>query len=106
MAIDFLRKQDREAEHCISIEDGQLKNIAADSSLDEQLPSLNSADQLWSIWSQLPPEDRILLEGKHILGYTNEEIAMVLDCKASSVRMKLTRARRRAAKLLSERNEL
>lgn len=106
VAIDFLRKQDREAEHCISIEDGQLKNIAADSSLDEQLPSLNSADQLWSIWSQLPPEDRILLEGKHILGYTNEEIAMVLDCKASSVRMKLTRARRRAAKLLSERNEL
>lgn len=107
VAIDFLRKQGREAEHCISIEDDQLKNTAAtDSSLDEQLLSLNSAEQLWSIWSQLSPEDRILLEGRHVLGYTSEELATVLDCKASSVRMKLTRARRRAAKLLSERNEL
>lgn len=107
VAIDFLRKQGRETERCISIEDDQLKNIAAtDSSLDEQLLSLSSAEQLWSIWSQLSPEDRILLEGRHVLGYTSEELATVLDCKASSVRMKLTRARRRAAKLLSERNEL
>lgn len=106
-AIDFLRKQGRDAKHCISIEDDWFKNTAAaDSPLEELLLSANSAEQLWSIWPLLPPEDRVLLEGKYILGYRDEELAAMLHCKADSVRMKLTRARRRTAKLLSERNEL
>lgn len=42
------------------------------------------------------------MEGKYILGYTDAELADMLGCKKSSVRMKLTRARRRAFQLMTE----
>ena len=47
-------------------------------------------------------EDRALLEGKYILGDSDEMLARTLHCKPSSIRMKLTRARRRALKLLEQ----
>ena len=49
-----------------------------------------------AVWETLPEADRALLEMKYILGLSNEEIARELDCQTDSVRMKLTRARRRA----------
>ena len=89
------------------MEDDRLAEIAAtDGSLDDLLLHSDSAEQLWGLWAKLSVQDRILLEGKHILELTDEELASILKCKPASVRMKLTRARRRAAKLLSERNEL
>lgn len=107
VSIDFLRKQGREAKHLISMDDAQLAEVESiDSSLENLLMSSDSAERLWKVWPRLPAEDRILLEGKYILGYTDSELAVLLDCKSSSIRMKLTRARRRAAQLLSERNEL
>lgn len=107
VAIDFLHKQNRETKRCISMEDDRLAEIAAtDGSLDDLLLHSDSAEQLWGLWAKLSVQDRILLEGKHILELTDEELASILKCKPASVRMKLTRARRRAAKLLSERNEL
>lgn len=60
-------------------------------------------EQLWKIWRLLPREDRYLLEGKYILGYSDQQLAASLSCKPNSIRMKLTRARRRAMKLLLER---
>lgn len=51
---------------------------------------------------QLSAEDRALLEGKYILGDSDEMLARTLHCKPSSIRMKLTRARRRALKLLEQ----
>lgn len=107
VAIDFLRKQNRETERCISMEDDGLAEIAAtEGSLDDLLLRSNSDESLWSLWPKLSTENRILLEGKCILDLTDEELANILQCKTASIRMKLTRARRRAAKLLSERNEL
>lgn len=58
-------------------------------------------DLLRKIWPSLAESDRILLEGKYLLGYSDKELAQLLGCKPDSVRMKLTRARRKAlAKLL------
>lgn len=48
------------------------------------------------IWPRLSESDRILLEGKYILGLSDAELSELVGCKASSVRMKLTRARRNA----------
>lgn len=105
VSIDFFRKQNREAEHCISIEDDRLAEIAIDTdSIDNFLLRSDSDKRLWDLWSKLSAEDRILLEGKHILDFSDEELASILKCKTASVRMKLTRARRRAMKLLSERD--
>lgn len=104
VSIDFLRKQGREAEHCVSIEDEHLaERLKTDETLDELLLDLEDAKILNDIWPQLLPAERLLLEGKYILGLTDQELAVILKCKSSSIRMKLTRARRRAAKLVSER---
>lgn len=54
------------------------------------------------IWTKLSTQDKILLESKYILGYNDNEIGEMLGCKASSVRMYLTRARRKAMELILE----
>lgn len=102
VSIDFLRRQNREAGHCISMKDDQLAEIAApEYSVDDLLSRSDSGNELWSLWPKLSAEDRILLEGKYILDLTDEELAGIFKCKPASIRMKLTRARRQAIKLLS-----
>ena len=56
----------------------------------------------YQVWTTLSEADRILLEGRYILGMTDEELARELGCKPGSVRMKLTRARRRAMESYKE----
>lgn len=56
--------------------------------------------QLASIWPHLSEVEQLLLEGKYILGFSNQELAEQLECQPNSVRMKLTRARRHALSLL------
>lgn len=107
VAIDFLRKEGRESEHCVSIDDSQLTNIAnPNNELEDLYRSSDGAERLRSVWPNLSAEDRIVLEGKYILDLTDEELAGIFNCNPNSIRMKLTRARRRAIKLLLERNEL
>lgn len=48
------------------------------------------------------PEERVLLEGKYLLHRSDAELAEILGCQTDSVRMKLTRARRTALKMLRE----
>jgi len=43
-----------------------------------------------------------LLKGWYIVGWTAEELAVILGCSKDSIRMKLTRARRRAFQKHSE----
>lgn len=55
---------------------------------------------LSALWEQLSGEDRFLLEGKYLLGYGDAELAGALRCKPGSIRMKLTRTRRKAMRIL------
>ena len=55
-----------------------------------------------NVWAKVPPEDRLLLEQKYILGWSDEVLAAGLNVKPQSVRMYLTRAKRRTAKLMLE----
>ena len=73
-----------------------------ETSLDERIISEEQKDRLMQIWGSLPEEDQLLLEGKYILGYKDAELADMLGCKKNSIRMKLTRARRRAFQLMTE----
>lgn len=54
------------------------------------------------IWDSLPDDTKILLEGKYILGLSDEELATEFDCSPDSIRMKLTRARRLALEKIKE----
>ena len=57
-------------------------------------------DQLRKIWAQIPVGDRLLLEQKYILKWTDQELASILGIQPQSVRMRLTRAKRRVIELL------
>ena len=53
-------------------------------------------------WRQLPEQDRELLYQKYILEKSNEELARWLNCGKDSVRMRLTRIRRKILTLMKE----
>ena len=104
VSIELLRKQGREAKHCVCLEPEQLEQIVETGEPMDRLVLLSEeAEQLWRVWPLLPGEDRFLLEGKYLLGYSDRQLAASLGCNPDSIRMKLTRARRRAMKLLPER---
>lgn len=59
-------------------------------------------DQLRKVWAEIPIEDRLLLEQKYILDWPDRELASILGVQVQSVRMLLTRAKRRVMKQLEE----
>lgn len=104
VSIDLLRKQGHDSELFVSIEDEQfIEQAKMEGSQDDLLLLVDCSEQLDALWPQVPPDDRILLEGKYIFGLTDKELAIILGCRASGIRMRLTRARRRAARFLSGR---
>lgn len=103
-AINHINRQKRSRNIYESIEDETFVEPKSPSlSLDSVLIS---AESLAELWDGLAEEDRLVLEGKYILGCTDEDLAFQLKCKPSSIRMKLTRARRRAFEHLSEKKEV
>ena len=101
--INYMRKQGRTDGRCCSLEEQEEQDMAIpEPSLDERIIFEEQKDRLMQIWGSLPEEDQLLLEGKYILGYKDTELADMLGCKKDSIRMKLTRARRRAFQLMTE----
>ena len=98
--INYMRKQGRTDGRCCSLEDQDEQDMVMPGrSLEEHILLEEQKDRLMQIWSSLPEEDQLLLEGKYILGYKDTELADMLGCKKDSIRMKL---RRRAFQLMTE----
>ena len=63
-------------------------------------------DALAQVWPRLDENTRWLLEARYILDYSDGELARELGVKPDSVRMALTRPRRKARRLMeSQHNE-
>ena len=60
---------------------------------------------LSAVLDEISNDDRVLLEGKYILQYSDATLAMMLHCKTGSIRMKLTRARRNALNLMKAKGD-
>lgn len=102
-SFSCLRQRGRARERQCSLEEERVMESPADAlSLEEQVGLSERKKRLSALWPRLSREDRMLLEGKYILGYSDEELAVQLECKPASIRMKLTRARRRALQILTE----
>lgn len=98
-AIDHLRHKSVEKAHVELLDDGDEEPEAASLPLDE-LAALKERDiRIGALLEKLRDDDRMLLIGKYILEYSDRELAAQLNCKPASIRMKLTRARRRALAL-------
>lgn len=95
-AIKHLEKKSRESRTLLDVDISQLNCAYSDEyfSLDEQFIQKEWREEFRRIWEQLPEREKLLLEGKYIFCESNEEIAQWMNCRPSSVRMALTRARR------------
>lgn len=97
--VDLLRKRSRTPESV-----GEEGEPADPGTLIlEQVMLKEELDKLRAAWPSLSAEDQLLLEGKYIWAYTDEELSRALACQKDSVRMKLTRARRRAFQAMNGR---
>lgn len=102
-SYNLLKSQKRNSELFVKIENNpEVDEIAAKLSADEMLSLIHNKNTIAHIWNQLSWEDRCLLEGRYVTGLSDQELAAILNCKPSSIRMKLTRARRRALKYAAE----
>lgn len=70
--------------------------------MDLQLIRENNLDILSQVWPQLDERSRYLLEGRYLLEKTLAELSQELGIKPDSVRMALTRARKNAYQLMTD----
>ena len=78
----------------LAVEESQLpENI-----VDQQI----KLEQIRKVWGEIPVEERLLLEQKYVLDWSDKELAAVLSVQPQSVRMRLTRAKRKVIQLLRE----
>lgn len=97
VAINYLRHLNVIQKHAYPLSEQDSAALADDfSSLDELVILRDRVSALERIWPQLSEQEQLLLSGKYILGLSDAELAQLVGCKSSSVRMKLTRARRNA----------
>lgn len=97
LAINLLIRQKR-----ITLESlDELEPYVKDSNdLEAQIGHHEKLQLFHTVWKQMPTDIRLLLEQKYILGQADAEIAADLGIRPESVRMRLTRAKRIAAKEL------
>ena len=59
-------------------------------------------EKIRAIWAKIPVEERLMLEQKYLLDWTDKELAARLGVQPQSVRMMLTRAKRKVIRLMKE----
>ena len=74
--------------------------ISSGESVEECVERRESAGLLQQVWRMLDAKSRYLLQARYFLSMEDGEIASEIGVKPNSVRMELTRARRKARALL------
>ena len=72
---------------------------------EEEMIRQEMARQLREGLEHMEPQERALLEGKYILAQSDKELAADFKCKPDSIRMKLTRARRKLLDIMKRSEE-
>ena len=72
---------------------------------EEEMIRQEMARQLREGLEHMEPQERALLEGKYILAQSDKELAADFKCKPDSIRMKLTRARRKFLDIMKRSEE-
>ena len=94
-AYSSLRKRATEEKNILPWTDDMERLPSPAPSFEDRIISQEQMERFWDVWQELPEEDRFLLEGRYILRYTDQELAAGLHCQSASVRMKLTRVRKK-----------
>lgn len=105
MSINFIRRQSRRKKRITDLGDNsyEIADVLDESPLPEEVVLMNERrTEFVKIWETLPEDVRELLAGKYILQMSNNELAKEFGCSPDSIRMKLTRARRKALETMRE----
>lgn len=93
-AINMMRRAKKESARCVPFGD-------LDDDLTQYIPSAENKyfekerqQELLATFRRMKADEQKLLMGKYLMDMTDTELAELLGCKPSSIRMKLTRARR------------
>ena len=104
LSKNYLRRQSLEQQYFVDVDINSNEFLVVDNApLPEEVMLMSERRaEFIEIWDSLPDDTKILLEGKYILGLSDEELATEFDCSPDSIRMKLTRARRLALEKIKE----
>ena len=78
-----------------------LLDEAALEAMLRQTDTDSASEAVDTLRADLRDRDWAVLEGKYILGYSDQELSSIFGISANSMRSLLSRARRRARKILS-----
>lgn len=103
-SISFLRKKAVESRRLVNIDDQQETECTSDDALlpEKVIIMDEKKKEFIRVWDTLPEDTRELLAGKYILRMSDAELAEEFCCSPDSIRMKLTRARRRALEMMKK----
>lgn len=97
--MDFEKR--KHGSRTVFLDDDMLEAlIKAEVLIADGIPDISARMEVELLKRSLEPRDWLVLEGKYILGYTQEELAPQLGVSPDSVRMILSRARANARKIL------
>ena len=102
--ISFIRKKARESGRLVSMDESYEAACVTDNApLPEEVVIMDEKKRdFLKVWDTLPDDTRELLAGKYILRMSDAELAEEFGCSPDSIRMKLTRARRKALEMIKE----
>lgn len=100
MAYRYLRRE--KLLQMTSFDNLEAFLAAPSESTDDAILREQRRAKMRELLGSLPTEDLLLLEEKYILEWTDAEIAATLGIQTNSVRMRLTRAKRRVSKALAK----
>ena len=78
-----------------------LDQAMTEASRDPE-PATAAGEAVNQLRQAMRPRDWMALEGKYLLGYTHEELADLLDMDPNTLRSAVSRARKRARKILED----
>lgn len=103
VSINYLKSEGVRQKHSVGFDEETMDQLPSpELSIEEILLAKEKSSLISIAMEQLSVTERLLLEGKYILEYSDDELAKQLNCKSGSIRMKLTRARRHALSILSQ----
>lgn len=98
----FLDSEKRKhGSNAIFLDDETLETlIKADILIADSIPDISARLEVQQLKAELPPRDWLVLEGKYVQGYSQEELADMIGVSPDSIRMILCRAREKARRIL------
>ncbi len=104
-AINHLRRRRVESARTARLTQPDSQPEPESLTLEELMDIRERGKHMAELLAGLSDTDRLLLTGKYILGYSDGELAEELGVKPGSIRMMLTRARRRVLGAIKRREE-